>query len=447
VPNYTFSTLSQAQAVLAARLYDPTYQQWTAAELTGYIQESLRNWNALATVWRAPMTFSLTQGVQWYQLRTQSGTIIPYTVSQISIIEQIENHLLEPNTSSYPLSWSGSAQFGIQDLLSACQAKQDEILGVTGCTLTESLVSASVSSVKTLLPDTTLTIRRVAWIPGSIYTAKPLKQSDMFTERAFNPGYATEGSAPPSVWMQNSEPPPSFDVDTIPDVTGNYDVLTANSGPAWSASSGSLLTIPDDWTWLIKWGALFDILSRESLAKDELRAEYSKRRYEEGLKYLAAAPTVLSVRINNAPIATDSVYDADAFNPVWQSGPQTHPQQSYVAGDLMAFAGPPDAGSYSVEAWVVQNAPVPSSGGDYLQVARDTFDTIIDYAQHLAMVKSGGDEFAKTVPLYQKFQRKAALFNGKIKEMGFFEMPMADLSQLEEQRNPTYSKGSGPDKG
>ena len=60
------------------------------------------------------------------------------------------------------------------------------------------------------------------------------------------------------------------------------------------------------------------------------------------------------------------------------------------------------------------------------------------------MFKSGGTEFSATVPLYQKFQRKAALYNSKLKEMGFFEMTQLEMGQAQEMRSPRYSLGEGP---
>ena len=90
-------------------------------------------------------------------------------------------------------------------------------------------------------------------------------------------------------------------------MSGQYDVLSINSGPAWSAASDSLMNMPDDWTWVVKWGALADLLSKESNAKDVVRAEYCKKRYEEGLALLDNAPLVLAARISGKPVAVDAV--------------------------------------------------------------------------------------------------------------------------------------------
>ena len=60
------------------------------------------------------------------------------------------------------------------------------------------------------------------------------------------------------------------------------------------------------------------------------------------------------------------------------------------------------------------------------------------------MFKQGGQEFANTIPLYQSFQKKAASYNGKLTEMGFFSMDQFELSDLDEARNARFRKGTEP---
>ena len=447
MPQYSYATLQDALNALYSRLYqsftDATQMQWTPAELTGYVCEALRNWNALTSFQRQDMAFSTTANQWWYDLRAVTGTIIPYTVSQASIIQQIQNHLLEPPNTAYPLVWSGSNQFDFRAILLALQRRQNETLGVTACTVQRSTWNAPIAP-RVPLNDTVIDIRRVAWLPtpGQGYLARVLRQSDRWASRAFNPFYTVEPSLPPSNWFQSTEPPPSFEVDAVPPVAGNYDVLTVNSGPNWLATAPGGTTIPDDWTWVFKWGALSDLLSREANAKDAFRAEYCKTRYEEGLKLLERQPIVLAARVNNLPVSCDPVRNADDFNPLWQAIPSGAVTKVYLAGNLMACAPAPN-GASGISVTVVQNQPIPIATSSYLQVARDDFDTIIDYAQHLAMFKQGGQEFAASVSLYQKFQRKAALYTSKLKEMGFFSLPELEFSQAQELESPRYSAEQG----
>lgn len=439
---YTYATLSQAISALAARLYDSGNQFWTVAELTSYITESLRTWNSLTSFWRAEMVFDLAEDVWWYDLTQQVGTLRPYTVTDGDLIAEIEHHLLEPSTAAYPLTWTGSAQFSLDDILEAIQRRRDEALSTTGCTLTRSTVPATFVT-RTALPDSTIDIRRIAWlpVPDQGYGAMSIQQSDDWAQEAFDYGYTTAPQRQPSTYRQSTQPPLSFDVDAIPPVAGEYEVLTVNAGPALSTAAATLLGVPDDWSWVIKWGALIDLLNRESNAKDEMRAAYCEQRYREGLGLMNQASALLAMRLNNIPIGVGSVSSSDDFDPTWQAQLPGTPDTCHTAGiNLIAFGPQPDDGDYSATASVVQNAPVPVAQTDYIQCGKDDYDVILDYAQHLAAFKLGGAEFAATVPLYQRFIKRGALYNSKLAALGQFQPQLYATSQFEEERNPRYSK-------
>ena len=444
MPNFTYATLSDAQMALAARLYDSGMQQWAAGELTLAIVEALRNWNALTSFWRAEFNMPLKQGVWWYDITDPTvapNTLRPHTVTDNYLVQAIEYHLLEPPTPTYPLTWSGSKQFSVPGILDAITRRQNEVLGATGCTVTRQLVDAPIVRAGILLPDTTIDIRRVTWLPaaGMGFSPTILKQSDVWAKRSFDSGYTVRSQQPPFVWMQATEPPPRFDVDNVPPVTGQYELLCVRSGGVASAVSppgAQPLSVPDDWSWIVKWGALGDLLSRESNAKDTLRAEYCQKRYTEGLQFLSSASSILSLQVNGIPLFVDAVTNGDRFNSQWQAAAQGPPQSCYTTGlNLVGFPAP-DAGPYGALLSVVQNAPVPVNPGDYIQVARSDYDSILDMAQHIAMFKLGGEEFAATIPLYQKFLDRAAVYNRKLKAMGQFQWALADVSRTEEERNP-----------
>jgi hypothetical protein len=447
---YSYATLSDSISALGSRLYDSTNQFWTAAELTSYIQEALQTFNSMTNFYRGEMTFNLTAGTFWYDLTQVPNSIIPYTVTQQTLVNRIQYHLLEPISSSYPLTWTGSSQFALSDVLNALQRRQDDMTGTTACTIKRSLISTPVTTSVPLSDDTIIDVRRVAWFPSTTstgYQNKPLRQSDRFTENAFNTLYLQEAGVAPSNWLQNTQPPLSFTVDIVPPVPGYYDILTTNSGTPWSASGSAVINVPSDWTWVIKWGAMMDLMSKEGNAKDELRTQYCQQRYVEGLALLQDQPTLLNLRLQNVSLSVSAIRSGDDFNPAWQAKAPGSPQAGYVTSNLLAFTPVPDNGNYAITANVVQNMPIPTASTDYIQVSRDDYDAILDYAQHLAMFKVGGNEFAQTVDLYQRFQRKAAEYNSKIKEMGFFSLPQLDLSQIEERRNPRYLPETKPTNG
>lgn len=434
---YTYVSMAQAETDLANRLFDPTFQFWPAAEIDLYLTEALRTWNALTSFWRAEFVFPLVENQWWYDIPNLPNTLRPYTVTDKDLVDEITAHLLEPTLATYPLTWTGSAQFSVTDILGAIQRRRDETLAATDCAISRSLIAYNFVTRRTNLPDNVIDIRRVAWFPDPAFLIPltTLKKSDDWAEQAFHRSDSTQIG--PNTYRQSAQPPLAFDVDILPSVSGQYEVLTVNAGNPLSSNNSTLLGIPDDWTWIIKWGALADLLGRESNAKDPLRAQYCRQRFEEGLGLLMNASAVLAARINDQPVLVDGVRNGDDFQPRWQALAASTPKTVYTAGlNLIAFAPKPDAMPYSATLSVVQNMPI----GANIQVDRGDYDAILDYAQHLALFKAGGQEFAETVIMYQRFLKRASLYNSKLSELGQFQKPMYELSQLEQERNPVYGQ-------
>lgn len=445
---YSYVTLAQAQTDLVSRLYDPQGQFgggswfWSSSELTSFIQEALRTWNAFANYFRSEFAFQLSQGVVWYDITnttTAPNTLRAQTLTDNSLIQAIELHLLEPTTPNYPLVWTGSSQFNVSQIVTSLNSSRQEILGTTGCQITRSLIPSTIGRI--FMSDTTIDIRRIAWLPVAGFgfpSASPLYLADIESEQNFDPGWTTKPQGQPTQYLVSTEPPLSFDVDRVPATNGNYEVLSVSAGSAFSTTSASLVGLPDDWAWLAKWGALSQLLSGASSPSDPLRASYCRRRFEDGLSILKTSPAILGLRLNNIPLQYDAVRNADLYSPGWQALAQATPNTAYIVGlNLLGFS-PPDASLYSITVSCVQNAPVPSLQGDFLQIGRDDYDTILDYAQHLALFKVGGKIFQDSLPLLENFFERAATYNAKLLQSGIFQKPMFEISQLNAERNPVY---------
>jgi hypothetical protein len=442
-PTYTYVTQAQAIQQVANRLYDPNQVFWTHAELQLYLLEALQTWNALAAYWRGDFVFPSQQGVPWYDLTAVPNTLRPYTVLDTDIYTLIQYHLLEPAVGVDP--WTGvSAQFTANDLVAAVQRRMDELLSVTGCTITRTLVGAAAG--RTLLPQTIIDVRRIAYLPAALGVPTVLWPEDAWAEQSFDRNYTiTPAGAPgtPSTYLMSTQPPLSFDTDAPPYGAGNYEVLSVSAGPTLSVAAPSLLPIPSDWAHVIKWGALADLFSRDSNARDIPRAQYCEQRYRMGLSLLVAAPALLTARIGNVPLQIDAVRSLDLYRTGWQAEGQGFPNTMASAGlNLYAIAPTPNAGTgspvtpYALTATVVQNAPLPSLDADPVQVAREDFDAVIDYTQHLASLKMGGAEFLATTALLQRFLKQAQLYNTKLAETAEFTTMLYGISQQEESRNP-----------
>lgn len=466
-PYYTFCTLQQATQELANRLYDSGMVFWSYQELVLYIQESLRTFNCYAQYWRGDFTFdSITDAIgygdggygdggyggdsgtgmpsTWYDLSLVSNSLRPYIVTDFDIYTIVEYHLLEPATGPV---WTGTQMFTMDDLTASLNRRWDEILSVSGCTITNDLVPALPGQLRKQLNDVILDVRRIAWFPTPVSDQDPapsnvLWQEDIWSFQAFESPYTTQEQGTPFTYSLSSQPPMTFDVDVPPQQEGNYELLTVNaSNYAFDATKPTQINIPADFCWILKWGVLADLFAKESEAKDVMRAAYCNHRYQQGLKLLASSPALLQLKINNAvPIWIDSVKNADEYSTDWQNQTPAMPESVFAAGlNLIALSPEPDQ-SYSATATVLQNAPVPFLPSDFVQVGRDDYDVIIDYAQHLALFKNGGQEFARTKDLYSRFLHQAAVYNSKLQEMGEFKTDIYGSSQREEITNPRLTK-------
>jgi hypothetical protein len=442
---YSYITFGQARTALANRLYDSTKQFWSDDELASYIVEALRTFNAFAGFQRQSFTFNSRPNVTWYDLTDSvnlPNTLRSMTVSVADIVSQIEYHLLEPQTTNYPLTWAGSKQFAIDDILSAIQQARDEFISDTGCTVFQSLVGAAPGL--TVLDDKILDVRRVCWIPASGfgYQNSILLASDIWAQQSFEAGFPQTPYGYPVTFRRSTEPPISFAVDIQPAVPGQYDILTINAGETITAASASIIQVPNDWAWCIKWGALAQLLSRDSSARDVFRANYCLSRYQHGIAAVRSAPALLSARINDVPTIVDTLTNGDFYSANWQGLSAGTPDSIYYSGlNMLAISRTPDAGPYSVTADVVANMPVPTVAGDeWLQIGRDDLGPVLDYAQHMAMFKCGGIEFISTKPLLQNFMRQCQLYNSKIGAQAIF-LEYIDGRGYDDQRvNPLFSR-------
>lgn len=441
---YGYLTYAQAKTRLSQRLYDASKVRFPDAELGFYIKEALRTFNALANFQRGEFTFLARANVTWYDLTDAvnlPNTVRAMSVTDLDIINLIEYHLIEPQSIAYPLVWTGSQQFSVADILNAIQQRRDEVMSESGCTITQSLVAAA--SGRTALPDTVIDLRRVMWLPTvtTVYKPNLLLPADAWSAQSFEYGYTTASPGTPNAFLRSTQPPLSFDVDIQPAVAGDYDILTVDAGAALSATQSTILPVPDDWSWVIKWGALATLFSRDELAQDKLRAQYCLERFKQGCAALLKAPALLAAKIDGVPVTIDAVREADYYLANWQGRPTGSPEAMAHAGlNLLALIPIANADStYTVTVNVVANMTLPVFDNDYLQVGRDDVEEILNYAQHIAMLKLGGEEFAATMPLYRQFTRHCVLYNSKLSAISEFRELLFGRSPLEASVNPRFA--------
>lgn len=493
---YQWLSITTAISQLAARLADPSELFWTTAEKIIYLQRALAMYNCLTNTWRIDFTYNSPN--LWNSLGSLTGSPRLRTATDTSSYTALEYYLLEPASGG---TWTGTSQFTINDLAQALQHRRDEMLIVSACNdVLVQNIALTPGTRRTLLPDNTLDVPRVrylalqasptgtgssgassitvnsaanlasgqlvqatgiaAWttvssvkgltvnlslpttgiVSGQVnfYTSTTLYRDDkaalQFYDSEFNQTIGTPGT-----FMLSSEPPLSFDVDYGPNQPGLYEAVTLQSGAALVPPGPTVLGIPNDYVWVLEWGALADLLGRESEATDRERAAYCLKRYQDGLALLTKTPWIMLGSIDGEPCSVDALEATDRYSPEWDSNPQGFGPVIVTAG-IDFLAAPINSG---VGVTVLGNAPFLDSTNTYVQVSRSSWDTILDLSQSFASFKMGGAEWKAALELEQRAIMACAAENVRLKSTGAFSDILLQRGQVQDRNQERYSTKSG----
>src|SRR5208283_4981132 len=119
-------------------------------------------------------------------------------------------------------------------------------------------------------------------------------------------------------------------------------------------------------------------------------------------------------------VDTPALASSDRFNYEWQSRSTAFPGIVIGGIDLFAVSPVPTAAT-SVGMTVVRNAPVPANTSSApIFLPRDGMEAVLKEAQHLALFKMGGAEFAESLQLHKEFTQFCVQTNARLKVAGIF---------------------------
>lgn len=447
---YAYLQLSGMLTELANRLDDPNNVYWSQSELTIYIQEALRTWQSLSGYWRGRMVFDTSASVPFYDLTQQTGTLIPFTLTDSALASEILYHLLEPQLSAG--SYVGSDMFSLDDITKAMERRRNQFLVETGMVLSVSTIGiGALPARRVSLIDSVIDVRRCCLIEpqgpygvgnygagpyGGTSVKYPLWRTNEFGAQSFAPGWALNPTDPTTGYSVATTPPLTITLIPPQQNPAQLELITLNAGASLNPSAGVLLGIPDNLVWVLKWGAMADLLSKAGQAQDLTRAAYCEQRWEEGIKIARIHTSAVWGAIDGQETFIGSIEGLDAFNPTWEASIAPPTNLSLGSWNLLAASPVPDTSSHSIRLDVVQNAPVPVNANDYVQVGREELDVIFDYSEHLAEFKIGGGEFIDTAYLYDNMLRLAGVYNERLLAQVDYAKAMSNRAQREEVLRP-----------
>ena len=434
---YTVPTLAQAQTALAARLNDPNMIHWQSAELTVYLIEALRTWAAWTAHWREGATFVTAAMQPFFDLPTVIPTLRQQSVTQQDLITSMQYSLLEPAT---PTVWTGTDQFTLAQLTTAIARRRDLFLQLTGAYLTysETLYGAPAATGRLDLDESILLVQRALWRPTATQLLQPLRRTDEWAADHFKPAWPTSTLAPNN-YSTSVTPPLTLQLMPPTSLAGTLVLVSVNKGSSFPDPAAAVtLGVPNDWSWVIKYGALADLLQGDGLALDPQRAAYCEQRWQQGVKQAAAAGVVLAARINDVPCRISSVADCDKYQPVWNllAG---RPAFVAIAGQNLIAPVPMDSfGVAVVDLEVVRNVPVPVAGGDVLQIGGDMYESILDIAQHTALFKEGPAQLQIAMALLDRAAKVAGVTLGLQQASQPSRAPLLEQTSVDTYSTPRY---------
>lgn len=496
--NYTWLSLTDGIAQLAARLSDPSNVFWTVPECQAYIFRALQQFNCLTSTWKTDFTYNPTQ--LWNSLGSLTGSPRLRTATDADSYMMLQRYLLEPPTGAAP--WTGTTQFALSDLVNALQTRRNEMLQISACNdvLLQS-IPLTPNTRRTYLPDTTLDVPRVRYLAlqatptatGSIgassivvssslniangllasgtgiapwatvssisgttvnlslpnvgavsgainfYSPTTLYRDDTVALEWYESPLYQLPSGTPQTFQLSSEPPLAFDVDITPDQPGVYEAVTSQSGTSFAPPAATLLGIPNDYAWVLEWGALADLLGRESEATDRERSAYCLKRYQDGLNLLIKTPWIMLGNVNGVACSVDSLEETDRYSVGWDLNPTVFGPVVVVGG--IDFLASPVGQSCGVT--VLGNAPLLDSTNTFLQVSRDQWNSVLDLAQVFSSFKMGGAEWKAALELEERAIKFCAAENSRLKSTGSFSDILLERGQAQDRAQARYNTPKG----
>jgi hypothetical protein len=408
----------------------------TGGVWTGTTQFSLSDLqNALQTRRNEMLQISAANDVLLSNIPLTPNTRRTYLSDQILDVPRVRYLALQ--TSPTATGSSGASSIIVSSSLNIATG---QLVSGTGIAPWATVVSVSGTTVNLSLPN-------VGVVSGVInfYAPTTLYRDDTVALEWYESPLYQLTAGTPQTFQLSSEPPLSFDVDIPPSQPGVYEAITSQSGTAFNPPTATLLGIPNDWAFILEYGALADLLGRESEATDRERSAYCLKRYQDYLGVITKTPWIMLGNVNGVACSVDSIEETDRFSVGWDLNPSNF-GPVIVTGGIDFLAAP--VGS-SIGITCLGNAPLLDATGQFLQVSRDSLDTVLDLAQSLASFKLGGGEWKAALELEERAIKFCAAENSRLKSLGSFSDILLERGSSQDRAQNRYNTNakSGADNG
>ncbi len=428
---YSQVTFQQLVDQFALRLADPDFKFWLQAEMQSYLIEALRTWTAMSAYLSVNVPVQLTPNQVLFDLIDLVPQIAP-TITDQDMIADICRMLQEPIAVT---SWQGSEQFTYDQIVNSIQRRLDRFVLETGIRLSISEQASAGNPVD--LADEVIDVRRAMWKDADgVYSV--MWKADPIQLMSANPSWKNTSSAiyPPTDYTVGLQMPLFLYYTPQPTVAGTIALVTVQSRPTLNPAGGpTVLGIPDNLAWIVKFGALADILSADGPGEDLSRAGYCESRWNDGIKLARVVNVVRTAYINGVPAYIDALSELDQATPNWVAALADTPQFIAVDQNILAVSPITDNTNPVLTLDVTPNFPVPTLT-DFIQLGKENLDIVMDYAEHLAHFKEGTSEIGTAMQLYKNLMDAAATQNDRLRQVVKTFDIMNEKTNREQHVNP-----------
>jgi hypothetical protein len=396
---------------------------YTDTEVGLYLAEALRVWNLLTATWNSEAELNSVQNQIFYKTTLLVDSSNEGAVTDRNILNEIQYHTLETPNNGASIS---SGIWSTAEFIDALNYRLALFVAETKIHLARNTFASTIGRTRydlgASINNRVLNIHRAAWVEtsGREYGMTPVSRHsyDMLAPTHGTGLVVSESHTPDAYVSASTEVTHSFFSIPPAPKAGTYDIIHTELQSSALSNSGVKVKLPDMFSPYIKWGAIADLLRKDGEANDPTRAEYAEARFREGIllaRYMAKDNFNTRVWFGNWALPRTSLYSLDFGNPGWQddtfspiAADSGGMFEWFPVGATQIGLHPADSvGGYPIVVEGLTNPTIPSSDGTSVDLDQANLERIIDYAQHIARFKQGGQEFASSMGLFENFLKTA----------------------------------------
>jgi hypothetical protein len=433
---YNHTTIAEFRSRIYEKLGAGSEVYWPSSELDLYIEEALHTFGALSGFWKDKVLINTELLKTTYDLFTDSSNlpIIKPTLTYKTIIDWINPILFENISAASP----NSEFINLAELLKAIERKINSYQLLTSLILTKGLYDVAAGNNEVLLKDETIDIVKLTFIDETAPDSpKYILQKADEAELSYWDANVLNEAGTPIYYSTVYGSPNSIKMYPTPNVSGKLETLTIDGESLTNIpTEDTIINLPNNLVPYIKHGVLYDTFSKDGVFKAVARAQYYKKRWEEGIIVGRNYTSVLTAKADEIYIQMDSMNNVDTFiDIIPSSNPPT----------VLGFAGfnifqpdiIPDANIHSIELLLITNASIDAN---FIDVELDYVDILASYVVHLAQAKAGVANMLATDNLKSDFIKISLSHNSRMQNKGITYENLLGITKKEEIENPRIAE-------